>query len=171
MGTYNWTNDDGLFLQYGTDKATPTTGGDYRSPGELRDVEFDVDLTTQTTSSAIIDGVETTFLSSGVIIEQVEVVAIEGAAGGTSVSIGLVGMDRSTTPSNGATAFVSALVTSTINTAGEKTIITAGTTYAGNYVGLAAPVSGYFTAKVAGTFTDGVIRVRVKYRGVPPITH
>lgn len=171
MGTNNWRNADGLFLQFGTDKAIPTTGGDYCMPGELREVEFDVDLTTQTTSAVIANEVETTFMSSGMIIEQVEVVALTGAVGGTSVSIGLVGMDRSTTPSNGTTAFVSALITSTINTVGEKNIITAGTTYAGNYVGLASPVTGYFTALVAGTYTAGSIRVRIKYRGVPPISH
>lgn len=171
MGTYNWKNKDGLFLQYGTDKAIPTTAGDYRSPGDFRDVEFTVVLSGLTSTAAIVPAAETTFMSEGVVIEQVEVVADKTAVGGTSVSIGLIGMDRSTTPSNGDTGFVSALPIANINVDGEKNILTAGVSGAGNYVGTTTPVSGYFTAKAAGTFTDGTIRVRVKYRGVPPITH
>jgi hypothetical protein len=171
MGNYNWINDDGLFLQYGTDKAIPTTGGDYRNPGEYRDVEFTLDLVGLTTTAVVIPALETTFADAGVFIEQVEVVADNAAVGGTSVSIGLIGMDRSTKPSNGDTAFVSALPIANINVDGEKNILTAGVSGAGNYVGTTLPSGGYFTALAAGTFTDGTIRVRVKYRGVPPITH
>ncbi len=167
----SWLNKDGLYLQYGTEKAIPTTGGDYRNPGEYRDVEFTVNLTGLTSTAVIVPRLETTFADSGVFIEQVEVVADKAAVGGTSVSIGLIGMDRSTKPANGDTAFVKALAIASINVDGEKNVLSASITGAGDYVGKALPSGGYFTASAAGTFTDGTIRVRVKYRGVPPITH
>ena len=171
MGTQNWYNKDGLFLQYGTDKAVPTTAGDYRHYGDFRDVEFTIDLTKLTATAAIVPWAETTFMDGGVFIEQVEVVADVAAVGGTSVSVGMIGLDRSTKPANGDTAFVKALVTASMTPAGKKNVLTTGVTSAGDYLGTATPVSGYFTALAAGTFTEGTIKVRVKYRGVPPITH
>jgi hypothetical protein len=156
-------NNDGLYIKYGTELAVPTTGGDYCMPGELREQEVTIDLTKMTTSAQIV--ADTTFFPANVFVEQVEVVADEGAAGGTSVSVGLVQMDRTTAIST--TAFVAALITSTINSGGEKNIITGGTTYAGTKVGTTSgTLPGYITCLVAGTYTDGVIKVRIKYRGV-----
>lgn len=39
MSTSTWFNNDGLFLQYGTQKAIPEMGGDYLVYGETREVE------------------------------------------------------------------------------------------------------------------------------------
>jgi hypothetical protein len=161
-------NKDGLFLQYGTEKTVPTTGGDFRSPGETRTMEVQIDLADLTTSAVIVDNANTTFFPKGMLIEQVEVVSDTAAVGGTSVSVGLVNLDRTTALST--TAFVSALPIANINVDGEKNVLTAGVTSAGAYVGTTSAAPGYITALAAGTFTAGKITVRIKYRGLTPIT-
>jgi hypothetical protein len=158
----SWMNKDGLFIKYGNELAVPTTGGDYRMPGEFREQEVTINLADLTTSATIV--ADTTFFPKGMFIEQVEVVADDAAAGGTSVSVGLVKLDRTTALST--TAFVAALPIASMNADGEKTILTGGATYAGAYVGATSAEPGYITALVAGTFTDGKIKVRIKYRGL-----
>lgn len=157
----SWMNNDGLFIKYGTELAVPTTGGDYCMYGELREQEVTITLADMTTSAQIV--ADTTFFPEDMLIEQVEVVADTAAVGGTSVSVGLVKLDRSTAIST--TAFVAALPIANINVDGEKNTLTAGQTYAGANVGTTASDPGYITCLVAGTFTDGVIKVRIKYRG------
>lgn len=164
MGT--WFNPDGLFLKYGPQKTVPTTGGDYLSYGETREIEVNLDLTKNPAGTPIND---VTFVPAGVIVEQVELVADIDAAAGTSFSVGLIGMNRSTVPTNGATGFASGVLLNTVNTLGAKQVLTKGSTGAGNYVGTTTPVTGYITATVSGTFTKGLIKVRIKYRGVAPI--
>lgn len=167
MTSGNWMNSDGLYIQYGTSKATPATAGDYLSYGETREIELTVDLTTLTTSAVIQDNV--TFVPTNCLIEQVEVIADTAATGGTSFSVGLVKLDRSTAVST--TAFVAAMVLASVDAAGEKTILTAGSTYAGTKIGTTVGSDpGYLTALAAGTFTAGVVKVRIKYRGIGTIT-
>ena len=64
----NWMNNDGLYIQYGTSKAVPTTMGDFSMPGEWRDMEFTVTLSTLS-ATPVIQG-NTTFLPTGVFIES-----------------------------------------------------------------------------------------------------
>lgn len=158
---------DGLTQFYGTDLAIPTTAGDYKSYGEDRTIEFLVD-TSKLTTTAVVQA-NTTFLDAGVFIDSVIVEAVTAVTTLTSVSIGLMKMDRTTTISD--TALVAAQVLSTMDTAGETTVITGGTTYAGTKVGTTSGSdAGYLTAKLAGTAGTGILKVIVKYRGVPPIT-
>lgn len=162
----NWFNNDGLFIQYGTDKAIPTTAGEYVSYGDLRETVIKIDLTTLTSSAVIQDNV--CFIPSGVVFEQVEVIADEVAASGTSFSIGLVKQDRTTALST--TAFVAAMVTASVDTLGEKNILNKGTTYAGAYLGTTSTDSGYITALASGTYTTGKVQVRIKWRNISKIT-
>lgn len=165
----SWMNKDGLYLQYGTEKAVPTTGGEFRMPGELRTVDIVLDLTKLTSTPSIADNAQTTFFPAGMFIEQVELVTDVAATGGTSLSVGLLDYDRSTVISN--TAFVNGALTATMTPAGTKTVLTQGSTGAGAYIGTVTAKAGYVSALVAGTFTAGKITVRVKYRGTTPITH
>lgn len=163
-----WINNDGLLLQYGTEKAVPTTGGDFRSPGELRVAEVQIDLTKLTTTPQIADNAKTTFFGQDMFIEQVDYVTDVAATGGTSFSVGLLDMDTTTPISN--TAFVNGALLATVDTVGEKTVLTKGSTGAGAYIGGSSAKPGYISALAAGTFTAGKVTVRIKYRGVPPIT-
>lgn len=167
MVSGSYFDNNGQLRKYGTLKAVPTTGGDYSQPGDNRKKEFLIDLTLLTASPLIINDV--TWIDSGVYIESVEVVAETAAVGGTSLSVGLIGNDRSTVASN--TGFVSALVTASM-AQGNKNVLVGGSTSAGAYVGTVAgtPSVGYLTALAAGTFSAGKVRVRVNYRTNTTIT-
>lgn len=167
----SWTNNDGLFLQYGTSKAVPTTAGDYLSYGEWRDIEFTVTLSSLTTSPTII--ANTTFLGTNVFLESVNINMETAAAGGTSLSIGTMRLDRTTSVSN--INVVNALVTASM-TQGASITMTGGSTSAGALVGTTVTTAqlpdgaAYLTATVAGTYSAGVAKIRLRYRGIGTIT-
>lgn len=173
--TNTWLNKDGLFLQYGTQKAVPEVGGEYKNFGGNRSIEVLIDLT-KLTSTAAIQSYTTFFPSppSGQLyIEQVDVVAETGATSGTTFSVGLIQQDQATIPSNYSTAFVNAMVTASVATAGDKVSLTTGITYAGGLIGTypaAATGPYYITALSSGTYTTGLIRVRIAFHGLTPIT-
>jgi hypothetical protein len=167
-------NNDGLYLQYGTSKAVPTTAGDYLSLGETREIEF-----TLTFASAVPAGqyviANTTLVPSGVFIEQVEMDVEVAAAGGTSFSIGTCRADRTTTGTGGTAAgsFITGEVLATVTPAGKKVIYTAGTSAAGTAIGTTTSYTdgfAYITVTTVGTFTNGVAKIRIKYRGIGTIT-
>lgn len=162
----SWMDTDGLYRQYGTTKAVAATAGDYLSYGQTRSIEVDIDLTTLTTSPVIQDNV--TYFPAACFIESVEVETTVTAASGTSFSLGLVNLDRSTIESN--TKFLSAAPLADHTTAGQQKTYTVGVTGVGGGVGSTATNPGYITALAAGTYTTGKVKVRIRYRGVPPIT-
>lgn len=171
----SWLDPDGLYRQYGTQKAVPEVGGDYLSYGETRDIELTVVLSSLTSTPTIISN--TTFfpMNGQVFIESVNIDS-EGAAaaGGTSLSVGLIGLDRSTTSSPyGNTVFVNAALTATMG-AGASQTLTGGSTGAGTAVGTTLASStqgaGYITATAAGTFSAGQVKIRIRYRGIGTIT-
>lgn len=166
----NWFNNDGLFIQYGTSKAVPTTMGDYQMPGEWRDIEFTLTMAPLTTTP-VIQG-NTTFLPSGVFIESVKTNVEVAGAGGTSISIGTMRADRTTVISN--TALLNAQVLASHDAAGETneyTVAAAGG--GGGLVGTTTSFTdnfAYITALCAGTYSAGVMKVRIRYRGIGTIT-
>jgi hypothetical protein len=185
MSSGSWTNSDGLYLQYGTTKATAEVGGDYLAWGQTRVAEVLVNVGTMSsaaaTSSTPISN--TLFFPQGqnLFIEKVEVVTeIATSATSGAISIGLVQDDRSTVPTNGATAFVAAATVFT--TAGTIVTYTAGTASAGALIGTynsqwntntsgTNSVGGYITAYQSGTSSaTGQLRVRIYYHGVGTIS-
>lgn len=171
----NWFNNDGLFVQFGTDKAIPETAGEFLSYGSNRVVEVYIDLTTLTSTAAIQSN--TAFFpappSGQLFIEKVEVVAEANVASGTSFSVGLIQTDRATIPSNYSTAFINAEVTATVATAGMQQTYYQNTTHAGGLIGTyPANATGpyYITALSSGTYTTGKVRVRIYYHGVGTIS-
>lgn len=170
----NWMDTDGLYRQYGTSKAVPTTAGDYLSYGETREIEFTVTLANTAGGATSIVG-NTTFVPSGVFIEQVEMDVEVAAAGGTSFSIGTVRADRTTTGSGGTAvgSFITGEVLATVTPAGKKVIYTAGTSAAGTLIGATTAFTdnfAYITVTNVGTFSAGVVKIRIKYRGIGTIT-
>jgi hypothetical protein len=171
----NWMNNDGLYIQYGTSKAVPTTMGDYLSYGETREVEFTVTFANAVPAGQYILG-NTTMFPSGVFIEQVEMDVEVAAAGGTSFSIGTVRADRTTTGTGGTAAgtFINGEVLATITPAGKKVIYTAGTSGAGTGIGTTTNFTdgfAYIAITTVGTFTGGgTAKIRIKYRGIGTTT-
>jgi hypothetical protein len=179
MSSGNWLNNDGLYLQYGTAKATPEVGGDYQMFGPNRCTEVVIDLTTLTSTAAIQSN--TSFFPDGanMYVEQIEVVCEVAGASGTSFSVGLIQTDRATIPANYSTAFVNAMVLADVTYVGQKTTLTEGSTYAGLMLGASSnsgtyPASAtgpyYITALSSGTFTTGKVRVRIFWHGIGTIS-
>lgn len=235
----NWTNQDGLYLQFGTQKAVPEIGGDYLAYGETREIESYVGLVPFTfstgassivvpaaptsfsgTSTAAAAGISslTTFLplqttavqntttggnlvisNTQNFIESVTVETLVGAAGGTSLAIGLAFIDPTqqqfvqVTPNTGA-QLVNGLLTANMATTGMcATFYQPGTTAfsvpasiagGGSWIGAVpkctntytlngqtiTPINAYISAIATGTFTNGLLRVRVRYNtfgGIP----
>lgn len=171
MTAGNWRNSDGLYLQYGTQKAVPTTMGVYMVYGDTRELEFTLTPSTLTTSPVIQDFV--TFFESNVFVESVTTVVDNVAcAGGTSISIGLMNLDGTTVISN--TAFLAAAVLADHTAVGQTKIYTNGVATGGAYLGTVTNLTSggaYITALAAGTYTGaGTIKVRIRYRGFGNIT-
>lgn len=176
----SWLDNDGRFRQYGTSKAVPEVGGDFLAYGDTRVMEVTISLASLTTSP-LAQSFTTFFPASNtqLFVEQVVVDVEVGAVGGTSVSVGTGFMTAGTLTNPPAmtaisnTAFVNALVTASIATAGQKIILTTGSTSAGGYIGSTSADQthkNYITALAAGTYSAGVIKVRIFYRGFGTIT-
>lgn len=187
MSSGSWTNSDGLYLQFGTSKATAEVGGDYLSYGANRIAEVTVNLATLSTAVATSSSPvsNTLFFPQGqnLYVEKVEVVTeVAFSATGNALSIGLVQDDRTTVPTNGATAFVAAATATVYTTAGTIVTYTGGTASAGALIGTyntswnsntsgTNSVGGYVTAYLSGTSTaTGQVKVRIYYHGVGTIT-
>lgn len=169
----NWYNNDGLFLQYGTDKAIPETAGEFVNYGSNRVLEVLIDLTTLTSTAAIQSN--TTFFPDGtnIFIEQVDVVVETASVGGTSFSVGLIQTDRATIPANYSTAFVNALVQASTAAVGDKVSLTTSVASAGGLIGSSPSATTgpyYITALAAGTYSAGKVRVRISYHGIGTIS-
>lgn len=167
-------DNDGLYRQYGTQKAVPTTVGDFLSYGETRNIELTVTLA-NTAAGATTILANTTFFPSNVFVESVELDVETAAAGGTSFSIGTMRTDRTTVGTGGTAAgsFITGEVLATLTPAGKKVIYTAGVSAAGTAIGTTTSfLDGgvYITLTNVGTFTNGVMKVRIKYRGIGLIT-
>ncbi len=189
MAIGSYFDPDGLLRQYGTQKAIPTTGGDYLSYGDTRELEVTINLANLTTTAQLV--ALTTFMPAGVgqvFIEQVdvdtEVGMTVGSATAFSVGLGYIAANPTYATAGGATlpvpttisdtAFVNGALNATVTTAGQKQVLTTGVTGAGAYIGTASAQTAqanYITAKsVGGTYLTGVIKVRIRYRGIGTIT-
>lgn len=194
MSSGSWTNSDGLYLQFGTTKATAETAGDYKMPGSNRLIELDINLANLTSSS--LAATTPTVISNtlffpegqGTFIEKVELLNVTpGSTTAIALSVGLVQGDRTTVPTTGgATSFINAfsLTGSTISAQGNLVTFTVGSSGAGSLIGSSSvqwntnttlqsnSVGGYLTANM-GTITTatGTYRMRVFYHGVGTIQY
>lgn len=174
MAGGNWMNADGLFLQFGTSKAVPTTMGDYLSYGEWRDIEFTLNLGAAPLSTAgtYIIG-NTTFLGTNIFLESMNYNVEVAGAGGTSIAIGTRRMDRVTDISTTNLSPGNAVIAVASLTAGANVTTFSG---AGTLMGTTITTSqfpdgaAYVTVTTAGTFSAGTVKVRLRYRGVGTIT-
>jgi hypothetical protein len=167
MGT--WTNADGLYVKSGVTEATQTQGGTFHFGGGdgSRTLEVEIDLTTLgTTDGAII--VDNAVIPKGSQIVEVKAITEIAAAGGTSYTVGLYKLDRTTALSN--TGIINAALLATVDAVGETTqwsvsaILPAATAGIGALVGTITTDAGLLTAKRVGTFTTGRVTVQIKYR-------
>jgi hypothetical protein len=160
MGT--WTNNDGLYIRFGTDEAVHAKGGDFRPSGGKHITEVEITATSLGTAAAILDNTVT--IPAGARIEKVEVVAETACtSGGAAVlNVGLIDQDRTTAID--ADGLVAALALASINVVGELNTLSVGVTGAGALVGTTLTNAGLLTADYdTAAFTAGVVVVRVHW--------
>lgn len=155
-----WINSDGLKVLFGNDGARAQTGGEYSMLADGRHcLEFTIRLADLTTSDLIL--ADNVGMPAGAMLEEVNVFATEAAVGGTSIDIGLVRQDFTTELD-----FDGILADAPIadyNADGELKNYRLGVTGIGLLAGVRLTNAGYVTANAAGTFTDGVLKVRIYY--------
>lgn len=156
-------NADGLYQKIGPEKAVPNKGGEYRNNGQLREVEFKIDLTTLTQTETPLS--DTVFFPAGVRVAEVKVVTHTAAVTGTAIDLGLIRTDRTTeTDYDG---FLAVFPTASMNAINETTILTGTTATAGAYLtaGTLVQQPSYVScSRTDGTaFTAGIIYVTIKY--------
>lgn len=154
-------NADGLYKKIGTEKAVVQKGGEYRNPGQFREVEIKLDLTTLNQNEVIQS--DTIFIPSGVRIAEVKVVTHTAATNGVAIDLGLIRMDRTTEIDYD--GLLAAFVLASMDSAGETTILTKGSATAGALIGTTTSNIGYIScsATTAAAFNAGVIYVTIKY--------
>lgn len=166
-----WFNQDGLLIKLGNSEAAsqdPTVhpAGDYETGGNPKsETEVVIDLTKLSTSDQTILN-DVLILPKNAFIEEVEVEVQVAAVGATAtLDVGLIRTDRTTQIDY--EAFVKAAAVTTLDAAGKRLNLIKGSTGAGDLIGTATANPGLLTAK-AGTasFTDGKVRVRVKWYAV-----
>lgn|SRR6185295_3080723 len=157
-------DNTGLYIKVGTETAVPSTGGEYVTTGELREIELTLNLTAAAfpfgaTNYILNDNV---FLPSGVRIQEVETFVETAGAGATAtLDIGLMRTDRTTVTS--ANGLIAAKTVASMTT-GEKAVITAGGTFAGSLIGTTTANVNHITARVnTANFTAGTIKIRIRY--------
>lgn len=162
-----WTDGDGLIRKFGVTKTTANTAGEFRTYGQMREVQVKI-TAADLTQSEVIQSYQT-FMPAGARIAEVEVLTHTACATGTAIDIGLVRTDGTTEIDFD--GIVAAIPTSQINSAGERTIFTAITTVPATQTGTGALIGttlanvGYITASMtdATSFTAGIIYVTIRY--------
>lgn len=169
----SYLDKDGLLRQYGTAKAVPEIAGEYRTTGDERVIEFELDLTTLTSSPVIISNT-LRFPSANMFIKDVEVMARVAAtsSGSGTIDIGLQKADRTTELDyNG---LVAAMPKGNVDSVGEINTFTSTTgTYGGALLGTTlTDVGSYLTANYnTAAYQTGIVRVKVRFVGYGTITN
>lgn len=181
----SWQNSDGLYVKYGVEEGSPNKGGTYNSFGALQTTEFKFDWTDALSATRVILGTADTgsgaslvkggaggiLMPRGIRIEQVDVVietvfTSSGTLATADLQIGLIRNDRTSTyDDDGFTT--STFVGTFLTPVGKKTLLIAGSTGAGAFLGTTLANSGYITLLNSGhashPLTAGKAAVRIHY--------
>lgn len=155
-------DNTGLYVKTGLEQTVPSTGGEYKTFGEHREIELKIDLTTLTEIETVIN--DNIFFPVGMKIESVTVYTDTAAATGTGIDLGLVRTDRTTEIDFD--GILAGVLTATL-TAGSTQVLVKGSTGVGALItnGTVTSNVGHITCSrtSATAFTAGVIRVRIRY--------
>lgn len=159
-----YTDIGGLRQKFGVEQTVSGTGGEYKTFGELREIEFTLTLNAVNfpfgATNYILD--ENVFMPAGVRIQEVETYVETAGAGATAtLDIGLLRTDGTTvTSANG--LVIAKTVASMV--AGEKVVLSSNTGFGGALIGTTTANVNYVTARVnTANFTAGVIKIRIRY--------
>ncbi len=156
-----WMDNGGLYQKYGIDQATPKVGGEYKTFGQLREIELKLTLSSLTQAETIVD--DTVFFPAGVIIQEVIVETNAVAATGVAIDLGLTRTDRTTEIDYD--GILAAFPLANMDTLGEQTTLNKGSSFAGALIGATTANVGQIScsATTSAVFTTGVIIVKIRY--------
>lgn len=157
-----YTDIGGLRQKFGVEQTVSGTGGEYRTNGKEREIEFTLNLVTLTETETIVD--ENIFFPTGVKITEVEIFVETAGATGVAIDVGFQRTDATTEIDYD--GLLAAWVVATM-TVGNKVVLRKGGTQAGAMVGsgVATTNVGYITASrtTATAFTTGLVKITVRY--------
>lgn len=171
-----WLNDDGLYVKFGkTEGVSRTQGGFTCSYGPYLDYWFNLDLTSLDANENIQNDVLA--IAANSLIWRVQCIAVEAAATGTAIDVGLIANDRVTTTNLNASltdadpnGLLAAFPTASMNAVGEWNLYTvseplpeASNTFAGALIGTILTVPTLLTASRtdATAFTTGKLLINI----------
>jgi hypothetical protein len=180
----NFFDGDGLLRKYGTTKTIPNRGGEYKTYGDVRELEFKIiwgtasafgTTTVGTVASTDVIQSDQVFFPAGVFLEEVTIEVMEAFNTLTSISVGMVQTnDRSTLIGASGGGFIAVELLANLTPAGQRITYVGGTARGGSLIGTvpiatSAAFRGYVTARFVGTQgTLGAAMVRIKYRPNSP---
>lgn len=168
LNTDEWLNSDGLLVNFGTNRARASRGGEYSRLNDGQHlVSVIIDLATLPTAASGNEQIvaDNVFIPNGAFITKVRVTVLEEpvTGGSPNLDLGLVDQDRSTEIDfNGFLAAADAFETGT--DLGTVVEYVKGTTEAGALVGTQITNTGLITASAdTADWTDGTLKVDIEY--------
>lgn len=155
-----WTNNDGLYIKYGTTEGVSGRGGEFDFDGEHL-TEFTLNLTDVPAVSAPLVVGETSSIPKGAILTKAEVFVLTASVGtNANLDLGYVDQDRTTEIDfNGILAASDDWHT---GAAGTTTTFVLGSTEAGVLLGKPVANTALISANYdTAAFTDGRLRIRL----------
>ncbi len=168
LNTNEWINSDGLLVNWGTDRARASRGGEYSRLADGQHlVSVIIDLATLPTAASGNEQIvaDNVFIPNGAFITKLIVTVLEEptTSGSPNLDLGLVDQDRSTEIDfNGLLAATDTWETGT--DLGTVTEYVKGSTEVGALVGTQITNTGLITASAdTADWTDGTIKVDILY--------
>lgn len=168
MSSGNWKNSDRLYLEFGTTKSAVDVAGEYKTYGDFREINIRLDLTTLTSTPAIIS--QNLKFPTGMRIARIDVISDVAAVGsGATIDLGLQAEDRSTEIDyNG---LLAAVALTSFDTVGETVSYSVGVSGAGALMGTSTSSVGFLTANYnTAAITAGALDIRIFLYGRGVIT-
>lgn len=156
-----WNNDDGLYVKFGTEKATAAVGGELaflESDMHVTQIEL-ADMSALASSAAIQD--DTVTIPAGAFISKVELL-VDTACTGTSSTLDVGWIDAVDRTSNADDdAFIVAGALATMDAAGDIVTYTQGSTAHGAGIGTTLSTTKLVTVNYGTAFTAGAVRIKI----------
>lgn len=173
-----WFNADGLFVPFGRSIGARAVVGEFENDGEMREVQAVIPLASLAPAGEFILS-DTVRFPKGALFEEVEAYVRVGAAGGTSVSLGFILPDRTTHDASGVQAgLINGLLTAEapagaiVKFRGATSVPAGIAARAGTLITTPTPLAStvLLTATTVGTFTNGLLYVKIRYKPEPGAT-
>ena len=177
----SWQNSDGLYVKFGNEEGKVAMGGEYNKLGNIHEYVVTIDYSEALSATyAIVDGgsalgPQGVVIPEGLRVQEVEVFTqtaftSSGTIGTSTFSVGLKKRSDRSTELDHDGFLTTSFVGSSIDAAGEMTVVRVGTTGAGALIGTTLSEDGVIVVAnsqhASHPFTAG--KAIVKIRGYYP---